>query len=358
MINRARAIAFYLPQFHAIPENDEWYGDGFTEWTNVRHAKRLFSGHFQPRQPAELGYYDLTLPEIREAQAALARRYGVEAFCYWHYWFGNGRRILERPFEEVLRSGQPDFRFCLAWANASWRGVMYGKPEEILIQQLYPGERDFEAHFYAVLPAFRDRRYIEVKGEKLFVVFDPSDLPDAAAFVRQWQALARKEGLFGLHLVGAVFGDRRTPHNAFDGSIQLGPFGRVAGRWARESDFWVEVAGEDIGRSPLRSEYRDLVEHLKQRPLQPGEYPNVMPGWDNTPRAKEQGSVLTNSTPALFGEMVRNAVDKLDTVPDPERRLLFIQAWNEWGEGNYLEPDTRFGRGYLRALRRSIVVAR
>ena len=152
---KARLIAFYLPQFHPIPENDKWWGKGFTEWISVTTAKPLFRGHRQPLIPGELGYYDLRLPEVRNAQAQLAQEYGIEGFCYWHYWLGGRKRLLERPFEEVLRSGQPDFPFCLAWANHDWKGVFFGAKNRLLIKQEYPGKDDYIEHFYAMLNAFR-----------------------------------------------------------------------------------------------------------------------------------------------------------------------------------------------------------
>src|SRR5262249_41646184 len=156
-----RVIAFYLPQFHPIPENDAWWGPGFTEWTNVSLARPLFRGHYQPRVPGELGFYDLRMPETRAAQAALARAHGIEAFCYWHYWFA-GKQLLERPFEEVLASHEPDFPFCLAWANESWTGIWHGAPHRMLVQQTYPGLADHEAHFRVWLRAFEDARYVTV----------------------------------------------------------------------------------------------------------------------------------------------------------------------------------------------------
>lgn len=166
---KVRVIAFYLPQFHPTPENDKWWGKGFTEWTNVGKAKPLFKGHYQPKVPADLGYYDLRVPETRREQAELARQYGIEGFCYWHYWFGNGRQLLQRPFQEVLASGEPDFPFCLAWANHSWEDKQFNKEggNKMLMEQLYPGDEDYIAHFNAVLPAFKDPRYIRVNGEAL-----------------------------------------------------------------------------------------------------------------------------------------------------------------------------------------------
>src|SRR6266498_1716919 len=160
--NEIRLIAFYLPQYHPIPENDEWWGKGFTEWTNVAKARSLYRGHRQPNLPADLGFYDLRLAESRFAQAELAQKYGIEAFCYWHYYFGNGKRLLERPFQEVLSSKKPDFPFCLAWANQTWTGIWHGSPNKILIEQIYPGLEDFKQHFYQVLPAFTDDRYLRI----------------------------------------------------------------------------------------------------------------------------------------------------------------------------------------------------
>src|SRR5882672_1192445 len=216
--NRARLIAFYLPQFHPIPENDEWWGKGFTEWTNTAKAKPLFSGHYQPHVPADLGFYDLRLPEAREAQARMAREYGVEAFCYYHYWFGSGRRLLERPFNEVLQSGKPDFPFCLCWANESWTGVWHGAQNKVLVQQTYPGREDAERHFQALLPAFLDERYVRVEGKPLFLVYSPEELTDPVGFTRLWRELAVRAGLPGIYFVG-VENEPWTPaQNGFDGA--------------------------------------------------------------------------------------------------------------------------------------------
>ena len=204
--NKARVLAFYLPQFHPTPENDAWWGKGFTEWTNVGKAKPLFRGHYQPQVPADLGYYDLRVPETRVAQADMAREYGVEGFCYWHYWFGNGRRLLDRPFTEVLESGNPDFPFCLAWANHSWHGIYCGvKSKDPLIEQTYNGLSDYEHHFYDVLPAFKDKRYITVDGKPFFLVFSPLEIPDPKEFIDCWQQLAIRNGLKGIHFVAHTY---------------------------------------------------------------------------------------------------------------------------------------------------------
>ena len=196
MDKRARVLAFYLPQFHPIPENDEWWGRGFTEWRNVAKARPLYGRHYQPRIPADLGMYDLRVPETRAAQADLARAYGVEAFCYWHYWFA-GRRILERPFNDVLRMKEPNFPFCLAWANQTWTGIWHGLHDKILIEQTYPGREDYIAHFRAVLPAFLDDRYVRVDGKPLFYVYVPKELPNSREFTDLWRELALEAGFNG-----------------------------------------------------------------------------------------------------------------------------------------------------------------
>ena len=218
---KARVIAFYLPQFHPIPENDKFWGRGFTEWTNVAKAKPLFRGHYQPRIPADLGFYDLRLPEVREAQAAMASDAGIEGFCYWHYWFGNGKKLLERPFEEVLSSGQPDFPFCLAWANHDWTTKTWqnGGRKEMIVQQTYPGEKDHISHFNYVLPAFLDHRYIKVDGKPLFLILEPYYFKGLTLFMDLWRKLAVEHGLKGIYFVGMGNSTSTVKKNG-DGTVE------------------------------------------------------------------------------------------------------------------------------------------
>ena len=203
---KPRIIALYLPQYHPIPENDQWWGKGFTEWTNVAQARPLFKGHYQPRIPADLGFYDLRLPEVREQQAQLAREAGVEGFCYYHYWFGNGKQLLERPFNEVLASGKPDLPFCLCWANHDWTNKTWIKGKshrrDSMIMQMHYSMDDHVRHFHHLLPAFRDARYMTVDGKPIFGVWAPRDIPEVKAFIDTWQRLARENGLPGIHFVG------------------------------------------------------------------------------------------------------------------------------------------------------------
>ena len=221
---KIKPLAFYLPQYHPIPENNEWWGEGFTEWTNVSKATPLFPGHYQPHIPSDLGFYDLRLEEARIAQADLAKQYGIEGFIYWHYWFGNGKTILERPFNEVLESGRPDFPFCLAWANQSWTGIWHGLENQILMEQQYPGKEDYEKHFYHVLPAFQDKRYIRVDGMPVFFVYLPQELPDSNAFIDQWNELAIKNGLDGIYFIGIHYIDWPHKKDGFDNKTIHQPF--------------------------------------------------------------------------------------------------------------------------------------
>ncbi|MBW0003933.1 MAG: glycoside hydrolase family 99-like domain-containing protein [Hyphomicrobiales bacterium] len=372
-----RVIAFYLPQFHPIPENNEWWGQGFTEWTNVAKAKPLYPGHEQPRLPADLGFYDLRVPETRAEQARMARASGIEGFCYWHYWFGHGRRILERPFDEVLGSGAPSFPFCLAWANQSWTGIWHGNPSSVLIEQKYPGPEDERAHFDWALKAFRDPRYMTVNGKPIFCVFAPHDMPSTSAFTRHWRQLAADAGLPGLYLVAVshITADsgidpyRNSVVDPFDAVTHLTPLDYIGSRYLRRPlDFAYRWKTRDFVtrfspwaakyKRPVCFEYADVVERaLTNMPDGARFLPQVIPNWDNTPRSGQRGTVYMNSTPELFGQYLSKAKAIVKNHPKNEA-IIFVKAWNEWAEGNYLEPDLKHGHGYLDVMREVLGVGR
>lgn len=349
----ARLIALYLPQYYPTPENDEWWGKGYTEWAAVARAKPLFVGHHQPNLPGELGFYDLRVPETRVAQSELAKAHGIEAFCYWHYWFA-GRLLLDRPFSEVLRSAEPHFPFCLAWANQSWTGVWHGLPNKVLMQQTYPGAPDHEAHFLSLVEAFSDDRYLLVDGKPLFVIFKPFELPDAKRTLDSWRGLAHTAGLKGLFLVGQSSGGRDLRELGFDGSF--GADMALLRRWARRHQplarlGWLRKSR--LGRPAVCSYRSSQTLMAREFTNSAYTYPCVVPNWDNTPRVGTEGLVLQNPEPFVFQDLVRRAVNRVSGY-SPSERLVFVKSWNEWGEGNYLEPDVRFGRGYLEAIRDEI----
>lgn len=364
-MSQIRSIAFYLPQFHPIRENDEWWGKGFTEWTNVVKAKPLFKGHYQPKLPTELGLYDLRVPEVREEQANLAKEYGIEGFCYWHYWFGNGRRILERPFNEVLESGKPDFPFCLAWANETWTGIWHGLNNEILMEQTYPGKDDYIAHFNCLLKAFKDKRYMKVDDKPIFVVYRPNALPDIKLFVDTFQQKAVENGLKGVYLIATnVQIDWNAQANGFDAitpsnhdklayvksDSQIRNFYRKQINRKRVSKVFKKVF-----KKPTHVyEYKEAIKwFVKDEDSKSMIYPMVIPNWDNTARSGVNGFVLHNSTPDLFKQVMQKAINKVKDLP-ADNRIVFIKSWNEWAEGNYIEPDRKYGRKYLEVIKELI----
>ena len=349
-----QSIAFYLPQYYPTPENDKWWGKGFTEWTNVGRAKPLFKGHYQPRVPADLGYYDLRLPEIRIQQAEMAKAAGIAGFCYWHYWF-SGKRLLNRVFDEVVASGSPDFPFCLCWANHSWKAKTWDPsiPDRMLIEQNYPGEEDYANQFYALLPAFKDNRYIKVNGKLLFGVFEPADIPEPRLFIDTWNTLAIKNGLpeflfFGfaqgsgsIAAAGAEF-DTIVYDAMYDASYlhRMKPLNKLITKMNPILHIPVPMSFDFYSNT--------AIEKFKEFP---DTIPCLVPNFDHSPRSGSKGVIIHDSTPKKWGILCKTVSNMLqDRGKD---QILFIKAWNEWGEGNYLEPDLRFGTEYLEETRKA-----
>jgi lipopolysaccharide biosynthesis protein len=343
-----RTIAFYLPQFHRIPENDAWWGEGFTEWTNVRRAEPLFPGHAQPRVPGELGYYDLDDAGVAERQAALARVHGVTGFCYYFYWF-NGRRLLERPLEAMLARGTPDYPFCVCWANENWSRRWDGGDHGLLMEQRY-GLDDGRRLFDAFLRLFADRRYLRVDGRPLLLVYKPQLIPDLAATTAAWRTQARAAGEREPYLVGCEAASRAPLDAAgFDATVEFPP---------HQFDwYWMnaKVRGLAAGFNGIVTSYRALVAQSMQRDASGAKRLRcVAPGWDNTPRRGLGSSVFAGSSPELFGYWAEAMARDTRARLRGDEQLLFVNAWNEWAEGCYLEPDARTGTQYLEALRDAV----
>jgi lipopolysaccharide biosynthesis protein len=355
---RVRTVAFYLPQYHPIPENDEWWGTGFTEWHNVSRADPLFRGHTQPHLPGDLGFYDLRLPETRAAQAALAARHGVDAFCYFHYWFA-GRRLLERPFGEVLDSGEPDLPFCLCWANERWTRVWDGKSNRVLVEQTYPPGDDL-AHVRALAPAFADPRYLRIDGKPVFLVYRPTKLPRPLETTDIWQAEAERLGLGGLYLCAVNGGRDQTVDPAtlgMDAVVAFAPFyGLLRGRRDTRPVRALRRLLNPNSRYRRHRifDYEMVVDDNLAVPAPPYKlFPGVSPGFDNSPRRAQAATIIVGSSPEHYERWLRETVRRFEPYSD-EENLVFVNAWNEWAEGNHLEPCRRWGHGYLEAHARAL----
>jgi 2-polyprenyl-3-methyl-5-hydroxy-6-metoxy-1,4-benzoquinol methylase len=334
---KPRALAFYLPQFHPIPENDEWWGKGFTEWNNVTRAQPLFPGHYQPHVPGELGYYDLRLPEVRQAQADLARSHGIYGFVYYHYWF-HGKRLLERPFDEVLSSGAPDFPFALCWANEEWTRNWDARTGRVLMPQEFSDQDDLD-HIGWLLTAFADDRYIKIDGRPLMLIYRPARLPDIRRTADIWRTEAQRAGFPDLYLCWVeAWGAPTGGPEAFglDATVGFMP--------TLDQEVFATVDGVQ-GHRLL--DYEASARQMLDRPRPSWKrFPSVMVGWDNTARRRQGATLFTGATPEAYGRWLQETVESVADVR-PEENYLFLLAWNEWAEGNHLEPDQHFGRAFL-----------
>lgn len=348
-----RVIAIHLPQFYPFPENDKWWGKGFTEWTNVTKAKPRFKGHYQPHLPTDLGFYDLRLKECRLAQQNLARDYGIDGFCYYHYWF-NGHLLMEKPVEAHLNDPEETFPFMLCWANENWSRNWSGHRNETLIEQHYSKEDD-RAHFQYLLPFFKDPRYIKIDGKPVFAIYRIGKVDDIDALISNFREFAKEEGI-DLYIC-KVQDDINNLPSGMDAAIEFPPFNlKEMYHWniniiaSIAHRFFHTTMGNKI------ISYKRYVETLCSRPLfnEYKQFPALMPSWDNACRRVGQPfMMMKGSTPELFEKWADNVFGKFEPYSD-EENLIFINAWNEWAEGNHMEPDRKFGLGYLNALKRVV----
>jgi len=352
-----RLIALYLPQYHPIPENDEWWGQGFTEWTNVKKATPLFPGHYQPHVPADLGYYDLRDEETQAAQADLAQKYGIEGFCYYHYWF-NGHRLLEHPLAEVLESGKPDFPFCICWANENWTRRWDGEENQVLMRQEY-SEEDDRTHILSLLPVFKDKRYIRVNGKPFFLVYRTENMPDPARTAEIWREEARKAGIGELFLCRVESIEKCDPHEiGFDAAVEFAPDWWNKGPQLKADPKLFSQhkgsPGEACNDNWIHS-YQDLADAMMDKEIPAYKWFRcVTPSWDNWARRKDGANIFLGSTPEIYKQWLSGAIENTLSRFSGDERIVFVNAWNEWAEGNHLEPDEKFGHGYLEATKRAL----
>lgn len=358
MKENLRLIAINLPQFHPFKENDEWWGKGFTEWTNVVKARPRFFGHYQPHLPSDTGFYDLRLPEARQMQADMAKEYGIYGFCYYHYWF-NGHRLMERPVNEILSSGEPDFPFMLCWANENWSRNWDGGFNKMLIEQKYTDEDDVNHMKYLCENVFSDKRYIKVDGKPVFMIYRPQLFPDMKHTIDTWRCIAREYGMELYLIFSEINGIDKDFFIScgFDASMNFQPTsddgytkkGNLLARISRKI-----TKGKYVFSNFITS-YKDYVEFRCSRPVCIGKsFPCACPNFDNSPRRVKTGFyAFKGSTPKLFGKWLKYIVENF--IPfSKEENFVFLNAWNEWAEGNHLEPDQKWGRQYLEEVAKAI----
>ncbi|MCB9246203.1 MAG: glycoside hydrolase family 99-like domain-containing protein [Flavobacteriales bacterium] len=334
-------IAFYLPQFHRIEENDRFWGKGFTDWDMVRNAKPLFPGHKQPKFP-DLGYYDLLDTEIRQNQAELAREFGIDAFCYWHYYFGNGEMVMDKPLQKMLNDGNPDLPFMLGWVNQDWTANWSGRRGELLIKQTYPGLHDHEEHLRRLLPYFKHANYLKKDGKLYFLIYNPGQIPDLPVMRKIWTDIVLRETGHELEFLGYQRIGNVEGH------------GNMVKKWLHwnylfsKSDQFIRHRVMNTLSFPYFVSYRKILGRFS-RSIQPGMLPVVYANWDNTPRTKRKSFIFKGFTPELFGQLLKLAsVHATREEPD----FVFIKSWNEWAEGNVLEPDLEHKTELLEQVRR------
>ena len=338
-----KLIAFYLPQFHPIPENDRWWGKGFTEWTNVTRAKPQFPGHYQPHLPGELGFYDLRLVDVQKRQIELAKHYGIYGFCYYYYWF-NGKRLLDLPLKQVLVNPDLDLPFCICWANENWTRRWDGQEQEVLLGQQHSPENDFK-FIEDVTPILKDKRYIKIANKPLLIVYRPDILSDTKATVLRWRNYCIQTGVGDIYLIAArTFGFENPIALGFDAAVEFPPHGITA------YDITDEVPLLNPSFQGRIFSYQDMVE--KSRVFSIQTYPvfrTVIPTWDNTARRASRAHIFRGSSPRLYQTWLEAVCDySIHHFAEPNR-LVFVNAWNEWAEGTHLEPDRRYGYAYLNA---------
>lgn len=362
-----KTICFYLPQYHPTEENNKWWGQGFTEWTNVTKATPRFSGHYQPQLPSELGFYDLRLEETRVAQAVLAAEYGIGGFCYYHYWFA-GKLMLERPLVEMLKSGKPDFPFCLCWANEKWIRSWDNETQEVLLDQEY-NEKEHLDHINWLMPFFKDSRYIKIDGKPVLLIYRVDEIPDIVQKLKLWRDYAGLNDLPGLYL--CVVNNYKNKLSAqqligygFDAVVDFQPNGKNFGQ--RKTLNLIKyiiprLINKTIDKFKIKKikkfsvtdeySYKEIVENISLKKVTGYRvFPTVFPSWDNSPRKKVNATVLQNEDGELFKKFLEISRDQVSLYPE-EEQLIFINAWNEWAEGCHLEPDLKHGRKFLEVVK-------
>lgn len=345
--NMPRLVAFYLTQFHPTPENDRWWGKGFTEWTNVTKALPLFQEHYQPHLPTDFGFYDLRVRETRRDQIKTAKQYGIDGFCYHYYWF-SGKRILNAPLDDMLADPESDMPFCLCWANENWTRRWDAADHEILIAQEYLPDDDIN-FIQSLVPFFQDNRYIRIDDKPLLIVYRPQHLPDPRNSAKIWREYCQSIGLGEIHICAALtHGNREYKKFGFDSGVEFPPHNLDIGGSNEKVRCFKPFRGHIF-------QYADIADGYLRRKYPVGSdriFKTVFPSWDNTARTGDRALVILNGCPDNYEYWLSESLDQTRAFNDPSS-LVFINAWNEWAEGCHLEPDRRHGPGFLEATQRA-----
>ncbi|WP_442589788.1 glycosyltransferase WbsX family protein [Pedobacter sp. AW31-3R] len=363
-MSNIKPIAIYLPQYHTIPENDDWWQKGFTEWTNVKKAVPSFPGHYQPHIPLHKNYYDLSDNRVMEAQAEEAKHYGIEGFCFYHYWF-SGHLLLEKPIENMLREGKPDMPFCLCWANENWTRTWDGMEKEVLIEQHYSIEDD-EKHIDYLLPFFKDERYIKIDNKPVFLMYRSELHPDIISATNLWREKAKKAGFEDLYLIRVENHLKNIDPalHGFNAAMEFAPDSGLKGRKAEKDNYAKYLLNKVLHKMGIKESahhhnfiyhYSSMVDNLIQKADKPYKYfRSVFPSWDNSARRKTKATMYLGANPDKFYHWVKFMTKYTQERFPENEQFLFINAWNEWGEGCHLEPDEKWGYQYLEALKKGI----
>lgn len=363
-----KVLALYLPQYHRIPENDEWWGEGFTEWTNVKRGKPFYKGHYQPREPLNDDYYDLSDLSVLERHTKLAKRACIEGFCFYHYYF-KGKKLLEKPIEQYRDQSKEKFPYCLVWANQSWARTWYRNNigRKVLMNQDYGNKEDWEKHFYYLLDYFKDDRYLKIDGKPVYIIYLPQDIVRRKQMFALWRELAVQNGFKGLYIIAMdTWNENDSKVDLYDAFMNFEPAHvfKNDNSYRKKLYNWKDKKIKKIDKNTNKLIKRLLIKNmytysyfckktdkLIEKAPQKKTYLGVFPGWDNTSRKDEDGLIIRNCSPKRFGYMLEKALKK-----SKERcyEFVFINAWNEWSEGAYLEPDKKYGYAYLNELRRVV----
>lgn len=358
MKSKHRVIAIYLPQYHPFKENDEWWGKGFTEWTNVTKSRPRFPGHYQPHLPSDLGFYDLRVPEVREQQAQMAKEFGLYGFCYYPYWF-NGKLLMERPLQEILESGKPNFPFMICWANENWTRAWDGGEKQILIKQEYT-EEDARNHIKWLIPYFKDYRYIRIDDKPVIAIYRTTIIPNLDSMLKIWREEAAKEGIDLYITRFESFGQAGKEYlsSDIDAAIDFQPVSAMMSNYKKKANHKLLQYINSVffrNRFPKIVNYQKYVNYYIKHWHLPNykQYPCLTPGWDNTSRRKKNAFLFINNSPSYYAKWLDFIMKHFKPYSQHEN-FIFINAWNEWAEGNHLEPDRKWGNQFLKKTKEII----